>query len=682
MADPHSIIPQVTDEDVEWICRVMRLREFDQSRQEFLRARTTLDVSACPGSGKTTLIVAKLAIMARKWPHRTKGICVLSHTNAAREEIQRRLRGTVVGQQLLSYPHFIDTIHGFVNRFLALPWLNSNGFLAATVDDDVTSVYRRRALTRSDYWMVENFLQRKHSGFDRIRLKDRNLHIGLCDRPFPAQLSAATHQIATRAVTASSNAGYFCYDEMFIWAKALLEDCPGVATFLQNRFPLVIVDEMQDTSELQVGILEAVFPRVSSEVALQRVGDPNQAIFDGARAGTAVPGGFPDAATCLKIPNSFRFGSAIATLASPFAVDAAGPDGLQGVGPRAVEGAPECCTNALLIFQDAEAQGVLDAYGQHVLSSFGDDTLAIGDVAAVGAVHQDAIDVAAGDPHFPKTVPHYWSGYTAEVGRREPQPRTLIQYARVAQALVRDGRDLAPGVEKIASGLVRLARCAGGAELLGRRAPKHRALVDVLSANAEATAAYRRLLRAFLIDWEPLSVASWGQRQADILLVAAGLGASGTAPKATDDFLRWDQQDPSLAALAATSPQDAGPNVYRVDDGAGRSVNIRLGSVHSMKGQTHLATLLLSTYWHDHSAKRILPWLLGQKVNLNGAGTRDRARLQQTYVAMTRPSHLVCLAVPRSVLGDDAALNGHVVTLMERGWQVADVVDGGPNWYS
>jgi len=682
MADPQSLIPQVADEDVEWICSVMGLREFDQSRQEFLRARTTLDVSACPGSGKTTLIVAKLAILARKWPHRTKGICVLSHTNAAREEIQRRLHDTVVGQQLLSYPHFIDTIHGFVNRFLALPWLNSNGFPAATVDDDVTSTYRRHVLTNSDYWKVENYLRKKHSGFDRIRLKDRNLHIGLVDRSFPAGPSAATHQIARRAAEASSKAGYFCYDEMFIWANALLEDCPGVATLLQRRFPLVMVDEMQDTSELQVGILESVFPRVSSEATLQRVGDPNQAIFEGTRAGTAVPGGFPDAATCLKIPNSFRFGPAIATLASPFAVHSVGPDGLQGVGPRAVEGAPECCTNALLIFEDAEARGVLDAYGQHVLSSFGDKTLAIGDVAAVGAVHQDATGVTVGDPHFPKTVPHYWSGYTAEVGRREPHPRTLIQYVRVAQALVRDGRDLAPGVEKIASGLVRLARRAGDAELVGRRAPRHRTVVEAISMNAEASSAYRRLLRAFLLDWETLSVASWTQRQADILLVAAALGASGTAPNSADSFLGWDQHDPSLAVHVAASPQDAGPNVYRIDDGAGRSVDIRLGSVHSMKGQTHLATLLLSTYWHDHSAKRMLPWLLGEKVNLNGAGARDRARLQQTYVAMTRPSHLVCLAVPRSAFGEDTALAGHVATLKERGWHVADVVDGAPSWHS
>ena len=94
----QPLIPEVVDEDIKWVRRVMDLPTFDQPRQEFLREHTTLDVSACPGSGKTTLIVAKLAIMARKWPHHAKGICVLSHTNAAREEIQHRLRGTVSGQ--------------------------------------------------------------------------------------------------------------------------------------------------------------------------------------------------------------------------------------------------------------------------------------------------------------------------------------------------------------------------------------------------------------------------------------------------------------------------------------------------------------------------------------------------------------------------------------------------------
>jgi DNA helicase-2/ATP-dependent DNA helicase PcrA len=685
MADPQILIPQIADEDFEWICGVMGLREFDQPRQDFLRARNMLDVSACPGSGKTTLIVAKLAIMARKWPHRTKGICVLSHTNTAREEIQRRLRGTGIGQQLLSYPHFVDTIHGFVNQFLALPWLNSNGFPTATVDDDMASGFRRRFLS-TKYSKVDYYLKKQHSAFDNIRLADRNFQIKLSDngrdRPFPAGTASEAYRLARSAVEQSSKAGYFCYDEMFIWARALLEDFPSVATLLQHRFPLVIIDEMQDTSDLQVGILDDVFPRSTSDVVLQRVGDPNQAVFQRPQHGSAVPGQFPDPGSCMTIPNSFRFGPAIATLASPFAVHAVGRNGLQGVGPRTIEDAPTHCQNALFIFPNAEPQGVLDAYAKHVLTSFGDETLAIGDVTAVGAVHQDASDVTASNPHFPKTVPHYWSRYTKEVGRNEPHPSTLIQYVRVAQALARNGHDHAPGVEKIASGIVRLARRSGNAERLGRRAPRHRTLVEAISPNAEATSAYRRLLKAFLVDSEALSVASWAQRQADILLVAAALGDPGTVPNSADSFLGWDQQDPSPGVPASAPPQEAGPNVYRFDDGAGRSVDIRLGSVHSVKGQTHLATMLLSTYWHDHSAKRLLPWLMGEKINLNGAGGQDRARLHQTYVAMTRPSHLICLAVPRSALGDDAVLTSRVARMIGRGWHVADVVDGAPSWHS
>jgi DNA helicase II / ATP-dependent DNA helicase PcrA len=126
MPDAFPLVPEITEEDIDWVIDLMRLNALDGPRRTFLTARNTLDVSACPGSGKTTLVVAKLAILARKWTHRTKGICVLSHTNVAREEIQHRLGSTVVGQRLLNYPHFIDTIHGFVNRFLALPWLNSN----------------------------------------------------------------------------------------------------------------------------------------------------------------------------------------------------------------------------------------------------------------------------------------------------------------------------------------------------------------------------------------------------------------------------------------------------------------------------------------------------------------------------------------------------------------------------
>ena len=144
-------------------------------------------------------------------------------------------------------------------------------------------------------------------------------------------------------------------------------------------------------------------------------------------------------------------------------------------------------------------------------------------------------------------------------------------------------------------------------------------------------------------------------------------------------FLAWPKEDESLAAGSAVSPNDAGPNVYRVTDGT-KQLDIRLGSIHSVKGQTHLATMVLNTYWHDHSSKRMLPWLLGDKTNGTGVGKQDKQRLLQTYVAMTRPSHLVCLAVPRTALGSDQSIDQNVETLKRKGWRIAELVDGSVQW--
>jgi DNA helicase II / ATP-dependent DNA helicase PcrA len=100
-----------------------------------------------------------------------------------------------------------------------------------------------------------------------------------------------------------------------------------------------------------------------------------------------------------------------------------------------------------------------------------------------------------------------------------------------------------------------------------------------------------------------------------------------------------------------------------------------------VKGQTHLATLVLSTYWHAHSSERILDWLLGKKVNENRAGQQDRKRLLQTYVAMTRPTHMICLALRRSTFGDGReTFAQHISTLSGRGWRVAEVVNSAPEW--
>jgi DNA helicase-2/ATP-dependent DNA helicase PcrA len=114
-ADKFEMLP-ISDKEIQWACQQLAMKadafsgpDGSDRRAGVLKSTERMDVAACPGSGKTTLLVAKLAILAAKWPHRTRGICVLSHTNVARREIESRLGHTAAGQRLLSYPHFVGT---------------------------------------------------------------------------------------------------------------------------------------------------------------------------------------------------------------------------------------------------------------------------------------------------------------------------------------------------------------------------------------------------------------------------------------------------------------------------------------------------------------------------------------------------------------------------------------------
>ena len=367
MPDQERLIAAINDEDISWVCSLMKLLPLDEPRRSFLKNQATLDVSACPGSGKTTLVVAKLAMLARTWKSPTRGICVLSHTNVAREEIINCLGGTVIGQTLLSYPHFIDTIHGFVNRYLAVPWLVSNNFKIAAIDNDIAAGIRRRHLGSTDHRRLKFYLNQRSREVEDIRLLSTDLTVGVGDQPFPAGQGTEMYRLAHSAVSASIAQGYFCHEEMFVFANALLTKHPPLSSILSMRFPFVMIDEMQDTSSQQNVLLERIFQRDSPSIAVQRVGDANQAIFDGASGQAVANFPNPEPGRTLSISNSFRFGDSIAKAASPFAIHPVQPAGLRGIRPCPpdyIEPKP-----TILLFPDGDTSAVLNAFGKYLIDS-------------------------------------------------------------------------------------------------------------------------------------------------------------------------------------------------------------------------------------------------------------------------------------------------------------------------
>jgi hypothetical protein len=250
---------------------------------------------------------------------------------------------------------------------------------------------------------------------------------------------------------------------------------------------------------------------------------------------------------------------------------------------------------------------------------------------------------------------------------------------RAARGTVQKNPDLKVGVETLASGLVRLAARIGDQNYPWRKARTHRAVVEVLKDDDSALSAYHRLITWAFFDGVQLTKNSWESLRDDIWMVMSGLCPASTRIDKSDPFLAWCDEPPVICGESGSNGTDVRPNVYRVGSGA-RHVDIQLGSIHSVKGQTHLATLLLSTYFRAHSSERMMAWLLGKKANGGGAGEEDQKRLLQTYVAMTRPTHLVCLAIPEFALGTGNRLKQGIAALKGRGWQVARITNGVANW--
>ena len=358
----------------------MRLDTLDAPRRAFLTARTTIDVSACPGSGKTTLIVAKLAILAAEVAaSNQRHLRPLSHERSARGNSatsrQYRRRTT-----LLSYPHFIDTIHGFVNRFLALPWLNSNGYPSPTIDNDLTTAFRRGVLSKLTTGRCRIF-SRKSTAVSTVCasapptlasiLAGRRSLLGRTQTP-----SSWRSRLSRKLPKRDTSATMKCLFGLVRFWRTSRRSLHGSGSGSLSPFSTRCRTHLN--SKARCFMRSFLVRRL--DIVVQRVGDPNQAIFDDSEAEPNKIDLFPDRdiARCLSIPNSYRFGQQIAALASPFAVSPVGLTGLSGIGPKAVEGMSDTCAPAIFIFPGDNTAGVLDAYGKHVLTIFDDRALATG----------------------------------------------------------------------------------------------------------------------------------------------------------------------------------------------------------------------------------------------------------------------------------------------------------------
>lgn len=658
------VLPDVSDDDIAVVERLLGVT-FDEPRRAVLRSNESFDVQACPGSGKTTLLVAKLAILTGKWNETRRGICVLSHTNVARKEIEQRLTGNPAGSRLLQYPHFVGTIHGFINQFLALPWLRSEGKEVRAIDDDICGARCRSLLYRDKAFKTAMQFLKVHESKtpDRtimsLRFEGPGLELGSASGNIPCGKDAESYSILATIKKRVADEGFWRYDDMFAVAQQQLLVSPVTASLLRRRFPVVFIDEMQDTSEVQNCLLGKLLPIVGCELR-QRYGDSNQAIFDaGQFKATSDPFPGPER---KEIPNSKRFGEWIAATADPLAVDPISPS-IIGEGPKKTCRAdPACMPHTMLLFNADTCQVVLPAFGGLLLEVFEDEDLSRGYFRAVGHIGRLSED----HKHHPRSIPDYWLEFQAAASRLEPRPRTLAGYAFLTHRLRLARIESAEVVDMVAKGIIELVYRIDPGLVRRRCARSHRWIEDMIGADAEVIKAYRRLVWRRCIEGERPSERAWGAEIETIRTLLRPLVGDSWSNEA-EEFVRWSETD--VQRSTADSGTDlAPPNVFRFKK-EGRAVDIHVGTIHSAKGQTHTATLVLETFRHKHDMASLMDWLIGKKRGWKRSDNKSiEARLRLIFTAMTRPTHLLCLAMRREVFGDDLDADPKAKALRDRGW--------------
>lgn len=295
---------------------------FNEPRREFLSDFSTLDLKAVPGSGKTTLLLAKLAILEKKLPLKSgKSVLVLSHTNTAVDEIYDRLSNHC--PELFKYPNHVGTIQSFVNQYLAIPYFESiMKKKIVSIDDEyynktVEMKYEKMQDCKLKAWLKKQnepvkFLKSIRFNNDGRLVKYINGKIEdfpLKDNQSPSYMGLLGFKMSLY------EKGILHYDDAYFLANRYLKRYPEVIEILRKRFGYVFVDEMQDMDSHQFEILELFN---ADEICFQRLGDNNQAIYSNIVHSDNL---WSLRENTKTIDGSYRLTPQIASLASRFSVD-------------------------------------------------------------------------------------------------------------------------------------------------------------------------------------------------------------------------------------------------------------------------------------------------------------------------------------------------------------------------
>lgn len=616
---------EITDNDIDEFLQDYNQRlsnasmalEFDDDRRTIIKSWD--DIQACPGSGKTTIVAAKLLILEKKLRSADMGVCVLTHTNVARNEIISRIETDPSGFRLTQYPNFIGTIQEFINRFLATPYLRSIEMNPVRIDDEACASLMGSRIS----YGTRTFLANKHVSISELKIHHETGKIQVPG--FKNESTSPSYKNLIEAFLERIDRGYFFYSEMYYFAKQCIKENCEVVSALRKRFSCVLVDEMQDTQKFQDDIINELFR--CDEVMLQRLGDPDQAIFDNI-GGESPNQTFNGNSALVPLKSTHRFPADIAAKISGLSVT--------GIGElQSFREAPQGMPHTIFLYTDSTKINVLERFCELL------DALKINNQSCCAK----AVGGTEGQGGF---ISEYWPSYDRAKSVKTPRPRLLIE--AVSREWWATEADAAFQYALLMQCVLDLLRRGGITESVGDYI-RHFSSTS-LGSHLRTTGVheeFKGLLTSWIMDGTP-SKELWEAQCTKLLSVLRIDGEVGPVK----EYLVYSEShdDDNVISQARTA------NIYR--SASGREVEV--GTIHSVKGETHDATLVLETKNHQYDLEKLSGRLAFTETGAI-SGTQKQKFARQLYVATSRPRRLLCMAAHQDRIQPDVRAQ-----LEQRGW--------------
>ena len=240
-------------------------------------AVTTLDgpimILAGAGSGKTRVIIQRIAYLIQKKQVPPQQIIAVTFTNKAAEEMRKRLQGILSGKQ--------EGIHLSTFHSLGVGLLRNSihhlGYRSNFIIYD----------TRDQFSVIKTIME--DQDFDDSELIDaKSVHYEICQakstgilpEEFMDQHASQQKQLVGKIFRHYQKTMKGCnaidFDDILNLTVTLFEEHPEVMDSLTERFRYIMVDEYQDTNHIQYKLLRHLTKRHRN---LCVVGDDDQSIY-------------------------------------------------------------------------------------------------------------------------------------------------------------------------------------------------------------------------------------------------------------------------------------------------------------------------------------------------------------------------------------------------------------------